>query len=90
LLFPELSDLSDMAFAVHPDVTPLWWSLALGACLGGNGSLVGASANVVAVGIAERRGENIGFWGFMRVGAPFAVMSLAVSSVYVWLRYFVI
>jgi Na+/H+ antiporter NhaD/arsenite permease-like protein len=67
---------------------PLWWALALGACLGGNGSMVGASANVVAVGIAERRREPIGFWGFTRVGAPVALVSLVVSSVYLWLRYF--
>jgi Na+/H+ antiporter NhaD/arsenite permease-like protein len=89
LLFPELAGLSDAQLAVHPDVTPLWWSLALGACLGGNATLVGASANVVAVGIAERSGYHVGFWGFTRVGLPFAVMSLIVSSLYVWLRYFV-
>lgn len=88
LLFPELANLPDAQFAVHPSVAPLWWSLALGACLGGNGTLVGASANVVAVGIAERRDEPIGFWGFTRVGAPFALLSLALSSVYIWLRYF--
>jgi Na+/H+ antiporter NhaD/arsenite permease-like protein len=88
LMFPELSHLDNAEFAAHPDVAPLWWSLALGACLGGNGTLVGASANVVAVGIAERRNEPIGFWGFTRVGAPFALVSLIVSSVYVWLRYF--
>jgi Na+/H+ antiporter NhaD/arsenite permease-like protein len=87
-LFPELAVLDDMALAAHPLVTPLWWALALGACLGGNGTLVGASANVVAVGIAERRGETIGFWGFTRIGAPFAVVSLIVSSLYLWLRYF--
>jgi Na+/H+ antiporter NhaD/arsenite permease-like protein len=87
LLFPELASLDDMALAAHPAVTPLWWSLALGACLGGNGTLVGASANVVAVGIAERRGDHIGFWGFTRVGLPFALMSLVVSTVYVWVRY---
>ena len=62
--------------------------LALGACLGGNGTLVGASANVVAVGIAERRGDNVGFWGFTRIGLPFALGSLLVASIYVWLRYF--
>jgi Na+/H+ antiporter NhaD/arsenite permease-like protein len=88
LLFPELSHLSDADFATNPSVTPLWWSLALGACLGGNGTLVGASANVVAVGIAERRDEPIGFWGFTRIGAPFALLSLAISSLYIWLRYF--
>jgi Na+/H+ antiporter NhaD/arsenite permease-like protein len=90
LLFPDLAHLSDADFALHPLVTPFWWSLALGACLGGNGTLVGASANVVAVGIAERRNESIGFWGFTKLGAPFALMSLAVSSLYVWLRYFAV
>jgi Na+/H+ antiporter NhaD/arsenite permease-like protein len=87
LLFPELAGLSDVELATNPEVSPLWWSLALGACLGGNGTLVGASANVVAVGIADRRGDHIGFWGFTRVGLPFALGSLIVASVYVWLRY---
>ena len=68
LLFPELAHLSNADFALHHQVTPFWWSLALGACLGGNGTLVGASANVVAVGIAERRDEPIGFWGFTKLG----------------------
>jgi Na+/H+ antiporter NhaD/arsenite permease-like protein len=90
LLFPDLAHLDDAALAVHASVTPLWWALALGACLGGNGSMVGASANVVAVGIAERRGDPIGFWGFTRVGLPFALVSLIVASLYVWLRYFVV
>ena len=89
LLFPDLASLDDQALAVHPDVAPLWWSLALGACLGGNGSLVGASANVVAVGIAERRGESIGFWGFTRIGLPFTLVSLVFASLYVWLRYLI-
>jgi Na+/H+ antiporter NhaD/arsenite permease-like protein len=88
LLFPELADLSNAEFAVDPEVAPFWWALALGACLGGNGTLVGASANVVAVGIAERRDESIGFWGFTKVGAPFAVMSLIMASAYIWLRYY--
>ncbi|MDQ3693904.1 MAG: ArsB/NhaD family transporter [Chloroflexota bacterium] len=88
LLFPDLAGLDDATLATHASVTPLWWALALGACLGGNGSMVGASANVVAVGIAERRGEPIGFWGFTRVGLPFALVSLVVASLYVWLRYF--
>jgi Na+/H+ antiporter NhaD/arsenite permease-like protein len=87
LLFPDLANLSDTQLATHPDVAPLWWSLALGACLGGNGSLVGASANVVAAGIADRRGEPIGFWGFTRVGLPFTLMTLVVASLYLWLRY---
>ncbi len=88
LLFPELAGLSDADLAANPAVTPLWWALALGACLGGNGTLVGASANVVAVGIAERRGDHVGFWGFTRIGLPFALGSLFVATIYVWLRYF--
>jgi Na+/H+ antiporter NhaD/arsenite permease-like protein len=51
--------------------------------------LVGASANVVAVGMADRRGEHIGFWGFTRIGLPFMLMTLLVSSLYLWLRYLV-
>ncbi len=90
LMFPDLADLDDQTFAAHPDVVPLWWALSLGACLGGNGTLVGASANVVMVGIAERNGDHIGFWGFTRIGAPFAVVSLIVASVYLWLRYFAV
>jgi Na+/H+ antiporter NhaD/arsenite permease-like protein len=66
---------------------PLWWALALGACLGGNGTLVGASANVVAAGIAERRNEPISFLGFTRVGLPFTLLTLVVASLYMWLRY---
>ncbi len=90
LLFPELAGLDDAALAAHAEVAPLWWALALGACLGGNGSLVGASANVVAVGISERHGAPIGFWGFTRVGLPFTLATLVVASLYVWLRYLVL
>ncbi len=66
----------------------LWWSLALGADLGGNATLIGASANVVVAGIAARNGHPIGFWQFTRYGLVVTVATLAVSSLYVWLRYF--
>jgi Na+/H+ antiporter NhaD/arsenite permease-like protein len=69
------------------DVAPLWWSLALGACLGGNATLVGASANVVVASLAERSGHPIGFWQFLRYGAVTTVMSLVLASLYIWLRY---
>ena len=87
LLFPDLAHLDAAEFAVRPEVTPLWWALALGTCLGGNGTLIGASANVVGVSIAERHGRHIGFWGFTRVGLPVALGSLVVATIYVWLRY---
>lgn len=68
-------------------IDPLWWSLALGACLGGNLTLVGASANVVVVSIAERSGHPISFLHFMRYGVITTFMSLILASLYVWLRY---
>jgi Na+/H+ antiporter NhaD/arsenite permease-like protein len=66
---------------------PLWWSLALGACLGGNLTIVGASANVVVVNTAAREGHRIGFVEFMRYGAVVTLMSLVISTAYVWLVY---
>jgi len=66
---------------------PLWWSLALGACLGGNLTLVGAAANVVVASLAEKSGHPISFRHFLRYGFITTVMSLALASGYVWLRY---
>jgi Na+/H+ antiporter NhaD/arsenite permease-like protein len=66
---------------------PLWWSLALGACLGGNLTIVGASANVVVANLAARSGYPIRFVEFFRYGAAVVLISLVVSSGYVWLRY---
>jgi Na+/H+ antiporter NhaD/arsenite permease-like protein len=66
---------------------PLWWSLALGACLGGNLTIVGASANVVVANLAARAGYPIRFAEFVRYGAVVVVLSLIISTGYVWLRY---
>jgi Na+/H+ antiporter NhaD/arsenite permease-like protein len=66
---------------------PLWWSLSLGACLGGNGTLVGASANLVVAGLAERGGQPIRFVPFMLAAFPLMLLSIAISTVYLYLRY---
>jgi len=66
---------------------PLWWSLALGACLGGNLTLVGAAANVVVASLAEKSGHPISFKHFLRYGVIVTVMSLILASGYVWIRY---
>lgn len=68
-------------------VMPLWWSLALGACLGGNATLVGASANVVVASLAERSGHPIRFWRFLGYGVLTTFVSLILATAYVWLRY---
>ncbi len=70
-------------------IVPLWWSLALGACLGGNGTLIGASANVVSVGLANKSGYKITFWDFTKYGAVITFISMIISSLYIYLRYFV-
>lgn len=61
---------------------PLVWALAYGACLGGNATLIGASANVVAAGISEQQGYHISFNYFFKIGAPCMVVSLATATVY--------
>ena len=66
---------------------PLWWSLSLGACLGGNGTLIGASANLTVAGIAERAGVPFRFLTFLWLAFPMMLMSVIVSTVYIYLRY---
>ncbi|MEB3051308.1 ArsB/NhaD family transporter [Mycolicibacter sp. MYC123] len=72
---------------LHPDA--LWWALALGADFGGNLTAVGASANVVMLGIARRAGNPITFWEFTRKGIVVTAVSVALAALYLWLRYFV-
>lgn len=72
-----------------PDaIMPLWWALALGACLGGNGTLIGASANVVVAGMAHKNGHEINFVKFTLLAFPMMLISIIISSVYMWFRYF--
>jgi Na+/H+ antiporter NhaD/arsenite permease-like protein len=66
----------------------LWWAFALGACFSGNGTAIAASANVVAIGIAERAGHPISFWRFTRYGIVVTLLSTILAWVYVWVRYF--
>jgi len=67
---------------------PLFWALALGACLGGNGTIIGASANVLVCKIGERNGYHISFLDFFKWGGPFMVQSTFIAMLYLWLRYF--
>jgi len=75
-------------FGGSEQLMPIWWSLALGSCLGGNGSLVGASANLIVAGFAERSGQPIRFLPFMLMAFPLMLVSIAISTVYVYWRYF--
>lgn len=81
-LLQEMGTLSGM------NLDPVWWSLALGACLGGNGTLIGASANVIVAGIAEKNGYRIGFLQFLKVAFPLMLISIVLSHIYLYVRYF--
>jgi Na+/H+ antiporter NhaD/arsenite permease-like protein len=72
------------------EAASLWWALALGADLGGNATAVGASANVVVLGIAARNGVPISFWQFTKYGLVVAAGTVVLSWPYLWLRYFVL
>ncbi len=74
-------------FGGTENLMPLWWSLALGACLGGNGSLIGASANLIVAGFAERAGHRIQFLPFMAMAFPLMLISICIATLYVYLRY---
>ncbi|MFR7990484.1 MAG: SLC13 family permease [Anaerovoracaceae bacterium] len=69
------------------DITPLWWAISLGACLGGNGTLIGASANVVLSGISNKHGYPITFKTYTKVGFPIMLMTIVISMVYLLIRY---
>ena len=83
-LIPLIKDMGEMGLA---NLEPMWWSLALGACLGGNGTLIGASANVVVASMAAQRGKAISFINFMKTAFPLMILSIIISTIYVWLRY---
>ena len=69
------------------DIIPLWWAISLGACLGGNGTLVGASANIVIANISSKHGHPISFKEFAKLGFPVMLISTIISTVYLVVRY---
>ena len=82
---PVVSDL--VAGVGADDGQVLWWALAFGAGLGGNATAIGASANVVVLGLAERAGHRIGFWEFTRYGLVVTLVTVGATAPYLWLRY---
>ncbi len=83
-MIPLIKDMGAMGMT---NLEPLWWALSLGACLGGNGTIVGASANVVAISIASKRGCSISFLQFMKVAFPLMMLSVCISAIYIYVRY---
>lgn len=83
-MIPLVQDMGAMGYA---DLEPLWWALSLGACLGGNGTVIGASANVVALGLARQHKLRVSFMQYFVVGFPLMLLSVAISSAYLWIRF---
>ena len=83
-MIPLIQNMGSMGVS---NLDPVWWSLALGACLGGNGTLVGASANLIVAGLAAERGVHITFMKYFVVGFPIMLLTIVLSTVYVYLRY---
>lgn len=86
-MIPMIQDMGTMGIA---NLEPLWWSLALGACFGGNGSLIGASANLIVAGLAAQEGTHISFMRFFAVGFPIMLLSVLIATIYVYVRYLVV
>lgn len=86
-MIPLIKDLGRLGHISACDLNFLWWCLALGACLGGNGTIIGASANVVVAGMAERRGLRLTFTDFLRIAFPLMLLSIALCTVYMFLWY---
>jgi len=83
-MIPLIQNMGAMGIT---NLEPLWWSLALGACLGGNGTLVGASANLIVAGMAAERGVHISFVRYFKIGFPLMLLTIVLSTVYVYVRY---
>nr|WP_170423821.1 ArsB/NhaD family transporter [Ruegeria arenilitoris] len=86
-MIPLIESTAD-TFGGKDAIEPLWWSLALGACLGGNGTLLGASANLTVAAFAEKAKQPIGFIAFAKIAFPIMILTLMIANVYIWLRYF--
>jgi Na+/H+ antiporter NhaD/arsenite permease-like protein len=86
-MIPLIKEMAP-SFGGPEAIYPLWWCLSLGACLGGNGTLIGASANLTVAGIAERNGVSFRFLTYTKHAFPLMLVSVAISHVYIWLRYF--
>ena len=86
-MIPTLKSM-EASLGGRESMMPVWWALSLGACFGGNGSLIGASANVIVAGLAAREGHPISFLGFLLWSLPVMIASIIIAGLYLYVRYF--
>lgn len=82
-----ISVIEDMAASTDQNIDQLWWALSLGACLGGNGTLIGASANIIVAGFSQKSSYPISFKSFFKVGFPIMLVSIVLTSIYLYIKY---
>lgn len=85
VMIPVIMEIQ-LAYPNHPHIGLLWWALSLGACFGGNGTLIGASANVVGAGLAQKNNVQITFLGYMKTAFPLTLITLVLSTIYLLYR----
>ena len=86
-MIPMIKSMEE-AMGGREAMMPVWWALSLGACFGGNATLIGASANVIVAGMATRQGEPISFLGFMKWSVPIMLLTVALAAAYLYIEYF--
>ena len=86
-MIPMIKSMEE-AMGGREAMMPVWWALSLGACFGGNATLIGASANVIVAGMATRQGEPISFLGFMKWSVPIMLLTVALATAYLYIEYF--
>lgn len=84
-MIPMIKDMGELSGI---NLTPLWWALSLGACFGGNGTIIGSSANVLAISMAGERGHKITFKKYFKVAFPMTILTVAIATLYLYLIFF--
>jgi Na+/H+ antiporter NhaD/arsenite permease-like protein len=82
-----ISLIENMSVHLQGDSEPLWWALSLGACFGGNGTIIGAAANIIVAGFSQKTKYPLRFIEYVKVGIPLMLVSVALASVYLYLKY---
>lgn len=84
-MIPMIKDMGELSGI---NLTPLWWALSLGACFGGNGTIIGSSANVLAISMAGERGHKITFKKYFKVAFPMTILTVAIATLYLYVIFF--
>jgi Na+/H+ antiporter NhaD/arsenite permease-like protein len=85
-----ISVIENMAATMHGDINPLWWALSIGACFGGNGTIIGAAANIIVAGFTQKTKFPLRFKEYVKIGFPLMLVSVLIASGYLYLRFFLL